>query len=109
MARLVILYFEDNEGAETFVELADQDKVVGLYGIPTKFCDDISHSRYGMGVGQKYGWRMCRKCGGAIRSYQVARNLQSTTGAFRAGHISFSEFVVDSEKRPNLKSLTIKE
>jgi hypothetical protein len=102
MARMVVLYFEDNNIAQEFVDAAVDHvvvgsysndvedytstygvKVIGLYAIPTKFCDcEENYKRTGKGLtgylvarGEKFGWRIHAACHYALRGYQVAKNL----------------------------------
>ena len=87
MARIVVLVFDPNEDAETFIEdwLKNKDadgfakittaegntveaEVTGLYAQATQFCSgEFSHKADGVGLartvfGRKYGWWVCAVC-----------------------------------------------
>jgi hypothetical protein len=63
MARAVVLYFEDNEEAEAFIE--ENPKVALMVAVPTLFCEgghkkgkfSMSYTR-----GLKWGWWVCIHC-----------------------------------------------
>jgi transposase len=82
MAMYVVLRFEDDDEANTFVsgtgiaesEVINEDfnplDVVGMYKAPTQFCDNqdghrriIGKMDNGTGFGKKWGWVVCRICG----------------------------------------------
>jgi hypothetical protein len=109
MARMVILYFENNacadsvvaasQGGAISIENADvPGEVVGTYAIPTKFCtrkevNGCKGSR--IALGEKFGWRLCRTCGLAIADYQISKNLvpeEKRSSFFHNALISFSTF-----------------
>lgn len=78
MARYVVLSFEDNTKAETFISdklvlgpdlqdlfagtLLGEAKVEAIFAKPTKFCE-CTKKRKGWFRGKKYGWWVCSNCG----------------------------------------------
>lgn len=78
--RYVILSFEDNADADTFIadtltsdaihEAGIQTEVVGLFAVPTIFCDSSGaggcrpsgRRLAGFSRGMKYGWWVCAIC-----------------------------------------------
>ena len=84
VARLVVLYVDENEVAEGFALEGDAimsgvgHQVVGLYAVPTKFCDCMNQglrTGFKIAMGQKYGWRIHRACGLPVPGNQCAKNL----------------------------------
>jgi hypothetical protein len=100
MARMVILYFEDNDDAEVFVKERDEagywpegamggvsndheflpvGELVGVYAMPTKWCEHNVHNRlpFRIVTGQKYQWRLHWRadCNLPVRGSQIAKNL----------------------------------
>lgn len=78
MARLVVLYFEDNEAAEAAMVETLGASPVGLYGIPTQFCTcpPYEQNRRTNAFGAKYGWLVHRECGKAKGHSQIGlKNL----------------------------------
>jgi hypothetical protein len=90
MAMYVVLRFEDDEEANTFVNehvlggqirralrdngrfepTSNGEDVVGMYKAPTQFCDNqdghrriIGKMDNGTGFGKKWGWVVCCICG----------------------------------------------
>lgn len=78
MARAVVLFFENNQDAEAYIahesflrntyEFAP-DEIVGVYPVPTMFCDPSDPIHKGKGKtgrgytkGLKYGWWVCAVC-----------------------------------------------
>jgi hypothetical protein len=118
MARMVVLLIPDNEEAQKLVEVFNEGgvgltrkdewvedasscrgEVVGLYAMPTMFCECLDHSgamaKYKVGFGAKFGWRVCRTCNKAIIGYQIARNLlpeDKRPRGFKNAALSFSTF-----------------
>jgi hypothetical protein len=78
MARYVVIEFDDNSVAETFVAdhaetiRGDGQRIVGVFVKPGKTCDcpDMARANYGdknwkfagIGRGEKFGWWVCTRC-----------------------------------------------
>jgi hypothetical protein len=111
MARMVVLYFEDNEAAEKVVDGFQRGDyshlqvpmeftnigVVGMYAIPTKFCDcKVLQRGYHIVRGEKFGWRLHRECGNwPTRGYNVSRNLipeEQRAQIMHSDVVAFSNF-----------------
>jgi hypothetical protein len=78
--RYIVLAIEDNEVAEQLVtdvannfygdirRLPEEASIVGMFAVPTKFCDDepVGHrgkkTQAGWTRGKKYGWWVCGSC-----------------------------------------------
>lgn len=87
MARLVALFFEDNDEADEFLSGLREDvnnevldcSVYGLFGVPTKFCECPHNNQTNprrIARGGKLGWWVHRECGKPLKnSWQSPRNL----------------------------------
>jgi hypothetical protein len=68
MARYILVQVDENSRATALMkklEPVEGIKVIGLFGKPTNFCDDVSHRNPNESSqrGKKYGWSHCRTCG----------------------------------------------
>lgn len=84
MARFVVLYFPDNAVADDYVKMyteKDDDaelefEVMGVFGIPTQFCECPPERDKKIARGEKMGWWVHRDCGKPVRdSWQSPKNL----------------------------------
>lgn len=84
MARYVVIEFQDNEDAESFIQQLDSDnsarrkegepflrRVVGIFVRPGKLCDcpdwqtinaGDKNAKHGVERGAKFGWWVCTRC-----------------------------------------------
>lgn len=87
--RYVVLEVEDDKWAEEIVgELNEEgQKVVGVFAVPTKFCDDEppghrgKKTQAGWTRGKKYGWWVCGACKKPTKAW--GRNLNAVLSSAR--------------------------
>ena len=82
MSMYVLVEFDNDDQAQRLVDAMQGKKafrVVGLFKKPTKFCEcppmtDLQQSRE-VALGERFGWRVHRKCRRARKAPQAPRNL----------------------------------
>lgn len=97
MARVVVLWFDDNGDGEEFVEEVKDDnkvEVIALFAMPTQLCEcpkpspDIRSNRR-IVLGRKLGWWVHDACGRPVwGSWQSPKNLTTPQGKLTKVHIS---------------------
>lgn len=81
MARYLLVQVDDNDRADALMKKLEPVagmRVIGLFGRPTKFCEDKSHRDINERStrGPRYGWWHCSTCGKAKQNmFHVLTNL----------------------------------
>lgn len=119
MARAVVLYFESNTDADDFVKEYDAgtkfgddelkgwvDEIIGVYPVPTQFCDPSTPEHRGKGKtgrgygrGTKFGWWVCHVC---AKPYK-ARNLESLVRAVVSQAVDFLPVIRGESDTPKAR------
>lgn len=62
--RIIVIEFEDDADADEFVEayFCKSGELVGMYQVPTIFCECDGPSKVGWVQGKKRGWWVCPYC-----------------------------------------------
>lgn len=83
MARYLLVAIDDNNVADRLIPKLDSLKgvnCVGLYGKPTKFCDDSCQADVNVSdkrsiFGKKFGWALCPVCHKPRTRFHMLKNL----------------------------------
>jgi hypothetical protein len=94
MAKYVLLVFDEDEAADAFVHLIEQDsgpawkfmreqikpQVRGIFKKPTKFCECTRLKGRGFFRGKKWGWWVCSQCGRPTWQWASLNTLYGVLG-----------------------------